>query len=234
MTQGQWIQRVVKPVAFGASLLPLADLVRDIIRSDLGANPIEEITHRTGLTALTFLAITLGVTPLRRLLSLNALVHVRRMFGLYVFFYATLHFTIYWLDRAVFSGEGLSMGIVLEDIAKRPYVTVGFTAFVMLVPLAVTSTAGWVKRLGSKRWQRLHQLVYVAAALGVLHFLWLVKADVRRPVTYGLVLVGLLGWRLVVTRLAGSRRAGDLGRLVQARSPLRATPAFLSEAERQQ
>ncbi|HEX9580986.1 MAG TPA: protein-methionine-sulfoxide reductase heme-binding subunit MsrQ [Gemmatimonadales bacterium] len=200
MTQGQWIQRVVKPVAFVASAAPLAVLVRDIVRSDLGANPIEEITHRTGLTVLTFLAITLGVTPLRQLLRWNALVHVRRMFGLYAFFYAVLHFTIYWLDRAVFSGEGLSMGLVLEDIAKRPYITVGFTAFLLLIPLAVTSTAGWVKRLGSKRWQRLHQLVYVAAALGVLHFLWLVKADVRQPVIYGVVVVGLLGWRVVVIR----------------------------------
>jgi sulfoxide reductase heme-binding subunit YedZ len=207
VTQGRWIQSVVKPAAFAASLLPFADLAWDLMRSDLGANPIEEITHRTGLTALTFLAITLSVTPLRRLLRLNALIHVRRMFGLFAFFYATLHFTIYWLDRAAFSGEGLTAGIVLEDVAKRPYITVGFTAFVMLVPLALTSTAGWVKRLGSKRWQRLHQLVYVAAALGVLHFLWLVKADVRRPVTYGVILVGLLAWRLVVGRVAprGSR-----------------------------
>jgi sulfoxide reductase heme-binding subunit YedZ len=185
--------------------LPLAELVWDISRSDLGANPIEEITHRTGLTALTFLAIALSVTPLRQLLRVNALVHVRRMFGLFAFFYGALHFTIYWLDRAVFSGEGLSLGIVLEDVAKRPYITVGFTAFLLLVPLAVTSTAGWVKRLGSRRWQRLHQLVYVAAALGVLHFLWLVKADVRRPVTYGLVVVGLLGWRLVAARLSKPR-----------------------------
>src|SRR3989338_4885369 len=162
MTQGQWIQRGAEPVAFAASALPLAILVRDIIRSDLGANPVEEITHRTGLTALSFLAITLGVTPLRQLLRFNALVHVRRMFGLYAYFYACLHFTVYWLDRAVFSGEGLSMDIVLEDIAKRPFIKVGFTAFLLLTSLAVTSTKGWVKRLGGKRWQRLHQLMYVA------------------------------------------------------------------------
>ena len=222
MTQGQWIQRVVKPVAFVASALPLAVLVRDIVTSDLGANPIEEITHRTGLTALTFLAITLGVTPLRRLLRLAALVHVRRMFGLYAFFYAVLHFTIYWLDRAVFSGEGLSVEIVLEDIAKRPYITVGFTAFMMLVPLAVTSTAGWVKRLGSKRWQRLHQLAYVAAALGVLHFLWQVKADVRQPVIYGLVLVGLLSYRLVAARLSGRRPAVE--RVASVEAPVFESP----------
>jgi sulfoxide reductase heme-binding subunit YedZ len=206
VTQGQWIKRVVKPMAFVASAVPLVILVRDIVRSDLGANPVEEITHRTGLTALTFLAITLSVTPLQRMLGVNALINLRRMFGLYAFVYATLHFTIYGLDRAVFSGDGLTLAIVLEDIAKRPYITVGFTAFLLLVPLALTSTAGWVKRLGSRRWKGLHQLVYVSSALGVLHFLWLVKADVRRPVIYGAVLVALLGWRLVAGRLRLSAR----------------------------
>ncbi|MBI2615401.1 MAG: sulfoxide reductase heme-binding subunit YedZ, partial [Gemmatimonadetes bacterium] len=167
---------------------------------NLGAHPVERITHFTGLTSLTFLVITLGITPARKLLGLSPLIQLRRMLGLYAFFYAVLHFTIYGLDRTLFEGTGLSLGSIIEDVAKRPYITVGFTAFLILVALAATSTNGMVKRLGGKRWQRLHQLVYVAAALGVLHFLWLVKADIRQPATYGLVLVGLLGARLVRER----------------------------------
>jgi sulfoxide reductase heme-binding subunit YedZ len=200
MTQGQWIRRVGKPVAWVASLGPLAWLIRDILTGNLGANPVERITHFTGLTALTFLMITLGVTPVRRLLGLSGLVQLRRMLGLYAFFYAVLHFTIYGLDRTLFEGTGLSLRAIGEDIGKRPYITVGFTAFLILCALAATSTNGMVKRLGGKRWKRLHQLVYVAGALGVLHFLWLVKADVRQPTAYGAVLVGLLGFRLVRER----------------------------------
>lgn len=209
MTQAQWVKRVVKPLAFVASLGPLAWLVRDILTGNLGANPVERITHFTGLTALTFLMITLGVTPARRLFRLSPLIQLRRMLGLYAFFYAVLHFTIYGLDRTLFEGTGLSLASVLEDVAKRPYITVGFTAFLMLSALAATSTNGMVKRLGGKRWQRLHQLVYVAAALGVLHFLWLVKADVRQPATYGLVLVGLLGVRLMHQRSRGEQPTAE-------------------------
>lgn len=204
MTQGQWIRRVVKPAVFVAALVPAAVLVQDTLTGGLAADPIEDITHRTGLTAITLLMATLAVTPLRRLLRLSALIQLRRMLGLFAFFYAALHFTTYLFDQTVLSGVGLSPALVAEDVAERPFVTVGFTAFLLLVPLAVTSTSGWVKRLGAKRWQRLHQLVYVAAALVVLHFLWLVKADVRRPVIYGLVLVGLLGFRLVAARRRGA------------------------------
>jgi sulfoxide reductase heme-binding subunit YedZ len=216
MTQAQWIKRVVKPAAFLASLGPFAWLVRDTVIGNLGANPVERITHFTGLTALTFLMITLGVTPARRLFRLGSLIQLRRMLGLFAFFYAVLHFTIYGLDRTLFEGTGWSLASILEDVAKRPYITVGFTAFLMLSALAATSTNGMVRRLGGKRWQRLHQLVYVAAALGVLHFLWLVKADIRQPATYGLVLVGLLGVRLVLQRVnakkqeqAGERRSRE-------------------------
>lgn len=207
MTQAQWIKRVLKPVAFVASLGPLGWLVRDILTGHLGANPVERITHFTGLTALTFLLIALGVTPAQRLLGMSGLVQLRRMLGLYAFFYALLHFTIYGLDRTLFEGTGWSLQAIGEDIGKRPYITVGFTAFLILCALAATSTNGMVKRLGGKRWKRLHQLVYVAGALGVLHFLWLVKADIRQPTTYGLVLVALLSFRLVRERARRRVRA---------------------------
>ncbi|MBI2616424.1 MAG: sulfoxide reductase heme-binding subunit YedZ, partial [Gemmatimonadetes bacterium] len=157
MTQAQWIKRVVKPLAFVASLGPFAWLVRDIVTGNLGANPVERITHFTGLTALTFLMITLSITPARKLLGLSPLIQLRRMLGLYAFFYAVLHFTIYGLDRTLFEGTGLSLGSIIEDVSKRPYITVGFTAFLILCALAATSTNGMVKRLGGKRWQRLHQ-----------------------------------------------------------------------------
>lgn len=206
MTQGQWIRRVVKPAAIVLSLVPAALLLRDTISGNLGSNPIETLTHRTGLTAITLLVITLTVTPATRLLRLPALVQVRRVLGLLAFFYATLHFLIYLADQTVFAGQGLSLAAVGEDVAKRPYITVGFATFLSLVPLAVTSTKGWVKRLGSARWRRLHQLVYVAAAGAVFHFLWLVKADTRLPVIYGVLVVALLGYRLAIRRRASRKR----------------------------
>lgn len=205
MTQGQWIRRVAKPVVFLAALVPFTLLVRDLATGNLAADPIEDITHRTGRAAITLLMITLAVTPARRLLGLGALVQLRRMLGLFAFFYATLHLATYGLDQTYLAGQGLSLAVVAEDVATRPYVTVGFTTFLLLVPLALTSTNGWVKRLGGKRWQRLHRLVYVAGAGAVLHFLWLVKADTRRPVLYGAALVALLGYRLVAERRKRAR-----------------------------
>lgn len=196
MTQSQWIRRVVKPVVFLVALIPFALLVRDIWTGNLAAEPIKDITHRTGLATIQLLVATLAVTPLRRFTGLGALISLRRMLGLFAFFYASLHFLTYGLDQTVLAGTGLSPALIAEDIAKRPYITVGFTAFLLLIPLALTSTKGWVKRLGGKRWQAVHRLVYVSAALGVLHFLWLVKADIARPATYGLGLVGLLSFRL--------------------------------------
>ena len=207
MTQGQFVRRVVKPLFFLGALVPFVWTLRDTLTGHLDANPIQDLTHRTGLYALTFIMITLGVTPARRLLRLGALVSLRRMLGLFAFFYAALHFGIYFLDQTYFSGTGFSLAAVEQDIAKRPYITVGFTAFLILCALAATSTSGMIKRLGGKRWQRLHQLIYVAAALGVLHFLWLVKADVRLPTAFGLVLVALLSFRLV-------RRRALVGRLI--------------------
>ncbi len=191
MTQAQWIRRVVKPVAFVVCLAPAVLIVAGIFTGALGSDPIKEITHRTGKTTLVMLLVTLSVTPLRRLTRIGALISMRRMLGLFAFFYAALHFSTY-----IVLDQFFAFGEIFEDIAKRPYITVGFTSFVLLIPLAVTSTKGWIKRLGGVRWNRLHQLVYVAAAGGVFHFLWLVKADTRTPVIFGLVLVGLLATRL--------------------------------------
>jgi sulfoxide reductase heme-binding subunit YedZ len=200
----------VQPIVFVAALVPLGLLVRDTMTGGLGANPVEEITHRTGLTAITLLMLTLAVTPASQLLGAGWLIRLRRMLGLFAFSYAVLHFLTYVTDQTVFTGEGLSLAVVAEDVAERPYVTVGFATFLLLVPLAVTSTRGWVKRLGGKRWQRLHQLVYLAGAGAVFHFLWLVKADTRRPALYGLVLVMLLGYRLVRRRVTRRRPARSI------------------------
>jgi sulfoxide reductase heme-binding subunit YedZ len=189
MSREQFIRFVVKPLVFIVCLLPFAQLAWNTINNNLGANPVETITHFTGDWALRFLLITLSVTPIRILTRYAQVLRFRRMLGLYAFFYSLLHFTAYvWLDRE------LDMSTVLTDIAKRPYITVGFTAFVFLIPLAVTSTRGWIRRLG-KRWLQLHKLVYIIATLGVLHYLWLVKADILEPAVYGAILLVLLAIR---------------------------------------
>ncbi len=211
MTQVQVIRRVLKPAVFIIALIPAALLVRDFLQGDLGANPIEEITHRTGTWALTFLMITLSVTPVRRLLGIGALVHLRRMLGLFAFFYVSLHFLTY-----IVLDQFFQLPAIVDDIAKRPYITVGFASFLMLIPLALTSTNRMVKRLGGRRWQRLHRLIYVAAAGGVLHFLWQVKVEEPRPIIYGLILVVLLGYRIREQRLQ-ARKA--------RRAPRRGAPA---------
>lgn len=195
MKQVQFIRRVLKPAVFLLALIPAALLLRDGLTGGLGVNPIEEITHRTGTWTLTFLMFTLAVTPARRVLRLNALIHLRRMLGLFAFFYASLHFLTY-----IVLDQFFLLTAIIDDIAERPYITVGFTSFVLLIPLAATSTNRMVKRLGGKRWQRLHRLVYVAAAGGVLHFLWQIKADARRPLIYAAVLAVLLGYRLWAKR----------------------------------
>ena len=180
-----------KPVVFLLCLLPLAALGWRALHGELTANPIEFITHATGDWTLRFLVITLCVTPFRKILHLPELIRFRRMLGLFTFFYACLHFTTYiWLDKFFDLSE------MWKDIAKRKYITVGFMAFLLLIPLAVTSTAGWIRRLGGKRWQRLHRLIYFSAALGVIHYYWLVKSAVIRPLTYGAIVAVLLLWRL--------------------------------------
>jgi sulfoxide reductase heme-binding subunit YedZ len=169
----------------------LATLGWQALHGELTANPIEFITHATGDWTLRFLVITLCVTPFRKILHLPELIRFRRMLGLFVFFYACLHFTTYiWLDKFFDLSE------MWKDIAKRKYITVGFTAFLLLIPLAVTSTAGWIRRLGGKRWQMLHRLIYFSATLGVIHYYWQVKSAVIRPLTYGAIVAVLLLWRL--------------------------------------
>ncbi len=183
--------RYFKPVIFIACLVPLALLAWHGFHSGLGANPIETITHTTGDWTLIFLLITLAVTPLRRLTRQYWLIRFRRMFGLYAFFYGTLHLTTYvWLDKFFDVHE------MLKDIAKRKFITAGMTAFVLMIPLALTSTKWAIRKLG-KRWQMLHRLVYFSAAAGVIHYIWLVKADLKKPLEYATVLGALLLYRIV-------------------------------------
>jgi sulfoxide reductase heme-binding subunit YedZ len=180
-----------KVVVFSASLVPLALLVWRGWNNDLSADPIAYITHRTGDWTLRFLVITLAITPLRKILHLPQLIRFRRMMGLFAFFYVCLHFTTWiWLDKSFVWSE------MWKDVLKRRFITVGFTGFVLLIPLAVTSTAGWIRRMGGKRWQMLHRLVYASAVLGVIHYYWLVKSDVRKPLLYGALVGILLAWRL--------------------------------------
>ena len=188
----------LKPLAFLICLIPLGQLLYRAYTGDLGANPIDTITRFTGSWALFILLATLSVTPLRKITGRNDLIRYRRMLGLFAFFYAALHFSTFLVLDHHFDWSR-----ILKDILKRPYVTAGFTGFVLMVPLAVTSTAGMIRRLG-KRWQQLHRLVYIVAIAGVIHFYWLVKADIRRPAQYGMVLLLLLGYRLVVKWLKPS------------------------------
>lgn len=189
----------IKAGVFIASLIPLALLGWRALQGRLGANPIEFITHSTGWWTLAFLLITLTVTPLRKLTNLNWLLRLRRMLGLFAFFYACLHFTTYiWLDQF------FDWASVVKDVAKRPFITVGFAAFVLLIPLAATSTNAMVKRLGAKRWQLLHRAIYLIATLGVLHFWWLVKKDIREPLAFAIVLAILLGARIIWRRKSAS------------------------------
>jgi sulfoxide reductase heme-binding subunit YedZ len=178
-------------LVFLLCLEPLAELVVRQYRQDLGDKPVEYITHQTGIWALRFLALTLAISPARRLLGLPDLIHYRRMLGLYAFFYGYLHLTTYvWLDKFFDFGE------MWKDLWKRPFITAGVTAFLLMVPLAVTSTAGWIRRLGGARWQMLHRLVYGSAIAGVIHYYWLVKSDVRAPLMYAAIFAVLFLLRL--------------------------------------
>jgi sulfoxide reductase heme-binding subunit YedZ len=185
--------RWIKPLIFLACLEPLGQLAWKGFHGMLGANPIEVITHSTGDWTLTFLLITLSITPLRKLTRQYWLIALRRMFGLYAFFYGTLHLTTYvWLDKFFNVHE------MLADVAKRRFITAGLTAFVLMVPLALTSTKGWIRRIGGKRWQALHRLIYFSAAAGVIHYIWLVKADLRKPLQYASVFALLMAYRVFV------------------------------------
>jgi len=182
-----------KAVVFALCLVPLAMLVWRAFHRGLGANPIEFITHATGDWTLKFLLFTLFVTPVRKLTRQYWLIRYRRMFGLFAFFYGCLHLATYvWLEKFFAFRE------MLADVVKRPFITAGFTAFMLMVPLALTSTAQSVRKLGGKRWQALHRLIYFSAIAAVVHYWWLVKADVTKPRQYAVVLGGLLLYRIMV------------------------------------
>ena len=213
MSSNQIIRWVLKPAAFLAGLYPAGWLVWALYTGNLSANPLADLTNETGVWALRFLCITLTLTPLRRLTGWNAAIRFRRMAGLFAFFYGTLHFLTYAIFDRLLGLVDFPDGIVsmdsarrlaasiAEDIYKRPFITVGFTALVLMLPLALTSTAGMIRRLGGRNWNLLHRLVYVSAVLGVVHYWWLVKSDISRPIAYGVVVGSLLTFRLVWIRL---------------------------------
>ncbi len=177
---------------FFISLVPFTALLWRAFHSGLGANPVEFVQHATGDWTLRFLIFTLSITPLRKQLNLPELIRFRRMLGLFAFFYVCLHFLTY-----LGPDQSFDLGGMWKDVAKRPYVTVGFTAFVLLIPLALTSTAWSIRWLGGRRWQQLHRAIYISAICGVIHYYWLVKSDVRKPLFYGALVSLLLAWRIV-------------------------------------
>ena len=225
MTENQLIRGLLKPALFVAALVPAVTLAYltwgafngtqsawPALTGNLSANPLEDVTHRTGDWALRFLCIALAITPLRRVTGWNGAIRFRRMLGLFAFFYAVLHVLIYaFLDRFAsldFTSDGMlswaavrALGAwIVDDIYKRPFITIGFLAFVSMLPLALTSTAGMIRRLGGRRWQLLHRLVYLSAIAAVIHFWWLVKSDVREPALYGAIVAVLLGFRLYLAK----------------------------------
>jgi len=185
--------KILKPVVFLLCLVPLALLIWAIVYhpESFSANPLEDITDRTGLWTLRFVLITLTVTPLRQLTGWNTVVRYRRMLGLFAFFYGFLHFITYVWFTVFFNIQ-----TIVEDVLKRPFITVGFIAFVLMIPLAITSTKKWITRLGGKRWQLLHRAIYITGVLGIIHYIWRVKSDIRDPLIYAFLLALLLGFRM--------------------------------------
>jgi sulfoxide reductase heme-binding subunit YedZ len=183
--------RFAKPAVFALCALPFVWLVFRALTGRLSINPVEDLTLTTGIWTLRFLVFTLLVTPLRRLTGWNRVIQYRRMLGLFAFFYASVHFAIYIAIDQFFAFD-----LILKDIVKRPFITMGFTAFVLMIPLAVTSTKGWIRRLGRK-WQLLHRLIYISAVCAAVHYLWKVKVMIGSPVYYAAVIAILLGFRLV-------------------------------------
>ena len=181
-----------KVLVFVVCASPFGLLVWQTLTGNLGPDPVATLQHTTGDWTLRFLVFTLCVTPLRKLLRIPELIRFRRMLGLFAFFYACCHFLVY-----LGPDQNFSFGAMLKDVVKRPFITVGFTALVLLIPLALTSTAGWIRRLGGRRWQMLHRAVYISAICGVIHYLWLVKSAIYRPAAYGLLVGMLLLWRFV-------------------------------------
>jgi sulfoxide reductase heme-binding subunit YedZ len=201
MTATQWRRRVFKPVVFLACLEPLGWLVYNFLWGDLGVNPVETITNHTGIWTLRLIVITVAITPARWLTKWNPLIQYRRMLGLFAFFYGVLHFMTYFILDHQLAFEGL-----WDDVVKRPYITMGFTGFVLMIPLALTSTQGWIRRLGGRRWNLLHRLIYATVILAVIHYWWKVKLDTTNPRYYAILVAVLLGAR-VWHELARRRRA---------------------------
>ena len=202
---------ILKPLVFLVCLFPISLLIWNAFNGGLSPNPIDDITDTTGDWTLRFVMITLSITPLRRLTGWHGLTRFRRMLGLFAFFHGFLHFSTY-----VVLDHYFDFRTMIEDVVMRPYITVGFTGLVLMVPLAITSTKKWIGRLGGKRWQELHRLIYVTATCGVVHYLWLVKLDIRRPLTYAAILAVLMSfraWNVLMSRrekekayqIAGSR-----------------------------
>ena len=207
--------RWMKIPIFLLCLLPLLDLVRRALSGGLGPNPIEFITHKTGDWTLIFLVLTLAISPARKLLRQPDLIRFRRMLGLFAFSYGFLHFST-WIGLDKF----FDWTEMLHDVRKRLFITAGFTGFVLMIPLALTSTAGWIRRLGGKRWLNLHRLIYASAVAGVVHYYWLVKSDVRKPLFYG-TLLGLLFASRIVYRLSEKPR-----RIPKLSPPVERAPAI--------
>ena len=191
----------IKIPVFLLCLVPLGNLVWKGFHNDLTANPLEYIRNSTGFWTLVFLCFTLSVTPLRRLLRRNELIRFRRMLGLFAFFYGVLHFVTYiWFEQS------FDFALMMEDVVQRPFITAGFISFVLMIPLALTSTSGMVRRLGGRRWQMLHRLIYVSAIAGVVHYWWKVKSDVTIPMQFVAVLVVLLGYRVIAAVVKQARQ----------------------------
>lgn len=212
MTQTKFIRRVIKPAVFLAGLGPFAWLIYNAFWGDLGVNPVETITNHTGIWTLRLVVATIAITPLRWLTGFNPVILLRRMIGLFAFFYGTLHFMTYFILDHSLQFDGL-----WDDVVKRPYITAGFTAFVLMIPLALTSTQGWIRRLGGRRWNLLHKLIYVTAAAGVLHYFWKVKLDTTNPIYYAMIVGVLLAVRVAYglrrrVPAARTRQAPDAGR----------------------
>src|SRR6266850_5764110 len=205
-----------KVVLFLICLGPLGLLIWEGFHDELSANPTQFLEHATGDWTLRFVAITLSITPLRKILGQPQLIRFRRMLGLFAFFYVFCHFCIYLGLDQVLDFHG-----VWADVMKRRYITVGFTGFVLMIPLAITSTAGWVRRMGYRRWQMLHRAIYVSAVAGVIHFYWLVKSDVHLPLLYAAIMAVLLGWRLFAW-------FSDRGRRPARGAPARKEPATVA------
>jgi sulfoxide reductase heme-binding subunit YedZ len=208
VTANQTIRWIIKPTVFLTALVPFAVLLTRLVRGSLGADPLGEITNTTGLWTLRFVSVTLAITPVRRLTGWNAAIRFRRMVGLFAFLYGSLHLAVFVVaDRLAALGfpdplawqttHDLAASIG-QEVFNRPYITLGFTSWLLMAALAMTSTAGMIRRLGGRRWQALHRTMYVAAIAGVVHYWWSVRADVRAPMAYAAVVTALLAFRLVV------------------------------------